>query len=139
MFTPESSLLGQEWITLQNHFEQYEKSTLLIKLTAVSLYFLSIAFSVNAFLVAIAILILWIQEGIFKTFQSRLGERILNIEYLLKQNQPTNGAACQLHSEWLTGRKGLASILIEYAKSATKPTVVFPYAVLVVILLASLF
>lgn len=139
MFTPEYSLLTQEWNTLQNNFEQYEKSALLVKLIAVFLCIISIAFAIDVVSAVILIVILWVQEGILRTFQSRLGERILRIESLISQKNPDNMTGCQLHSEWLNGRKGSAGLLVEYAVSTVRPTVAFPYAVLVVVILIRLF
>jgi hypothetical protein len=39
-----------------------------------------------------------------------------------------------LHSEWLASRSGVPGLLREYAVSALRPTVAFPYAVLLLLL-----
>ncbi len=133
MPTPELSMFSQEWITIQNHYEQYEKNTLLIKLSAIALYFGSQVLTINAAITAVIIIILWVQESIFRTYQSRLGERIIRIESFLRQNGQLHASACQLHSEWLAGRKGLTGLLLEYAANAARPTVAFPYVVLLLV------
>jgi len=134
-------LLSQEWITLQNNCEQYEKGGLFIKLVSVVLTFAGLVLNLNAVLLAAMVALLWVQEGIFRTFQSRLGQRILQVEGLIRQggaepSQPPSGGvapglAFQLHSEWQASRKTGLGLLGEYATSACRPTVAFPYAVLV--------
>ena len=129
--------LAQEWNTLQNNIEQYEKSGLLIKLTGVVLCAVGLTLGHHAIVVSILIGVLWIQEGIFRTFQSRLVERILRIEQLIKQDMPNERTAYQLYSEWLTGRAGTVGLVKEYALSMSRPTVAFPYVVLILMNLAS--
>jgi hypothetical protein len=84
--------------------------------------------------VGLFVLVLWLQEGIFKTWQSRLGERLLQLEGLIAQDSPPAGAAFQLHSGWVARRAGSKGLLAEYAASAARPTVAFPYAVLLIVL-----
>ncbi|MEQ1529509.1 MAG: hypothetical protein ABL925_09345 [Methylococcales bacterium] len=133
MLTSEPTLLGQEWRTLQNNYEHYESNAFLIKLSAVALYLAAQVLLLNSLVTAAIILILWVQEGIFRTYQARLGRRILRIEGLLKQAEPAIGAACQLHTHWLAERKGFSGLLAEYAASTARPTVAFPYAVLLLL------
>lgn len=130
--------LAQEWTTLQNNHERYETGALLIKLAGVAAWVAGVAWGLNDKLVGVMLLVLWAQEGIFRTFQARLGERILRVEALIGTNgaDQAEGAAFQLHSEWLAARPGFAGLLLEYGKSALRPTVAFPYAVLLLIGLA---
>lgn len=127
--------LSQEWITLQNNHERYETGGLLLKLAGVAIWGVGMAWGRHELLVNLLVLILWVQEGVYRNFQARLGARILRIEALLGQGGRED-AAFQLHSEWLAGRPGVAGLLAEYGKSALKPTVAFPYAVLLLIGLA---
>ncbi|MFN3303907.1 MAG: hypothetical protein ACK44A_09325 [Roseateles sp.] len=62
-----------------------------------------------------------------KTFQARLGERLLAVEAALKSG---GGVAMQLHSDWQASRPGGAALLLEYLKSALRPTVALPYPLL---------
>ncbi len=123
----ENSELGREWITLQNNFEQYEKGGLLIKLLAIVLCAVGFALALHEVLIAALLLVLWLQEGVFRTSQARLGVRILRIEQAIAAGDT---AAFQLHTEWLAARPGTFGLLAEYGASALRPTVAFPYAVL---------
>ena len=51
---------------------------------------------------SLLVLVLWLQEGIFKTCQSRLGERLLQLEGLMHQDVPPPGSAFLLHTDWLS-------------------------------------
>jgi len=127
----DASALGQEWITLQNNFEQYEKAGLLIKLFAIALCALGFALALHEVVISALLLVLWLQEGIFRTYQARLGERILRLEQGLKTGETVE---YQLHSEWLASRPGMFGLLAEYGASALRPTVAFPYAALLVLI-----
>jgi len=125
--------LPVEWAVLQNNIEQYERSGLLIKLAAVALFIGALVFALSEVLTGALILILWVQEAVLRTFQSRLVKRILKIEEMLRQ---AGGAAFQLHSDWMASRRGAPGMLVEYAAAALRPTVAFPYVVLLLIDLA---
>lgn len=129
----ETSPLAHEWSTLQNNYEQYEKSSLLIKLGATAVFVSGPALALDAAVSVAVMLILWVQEGILRTGQARLGDRIMRIEQLLRQATPQVAYACQLHTEWLAARPGFGGLLAEYAKSMLRPTVAFPYAVLMLL------
>jgi hypothetical protein len=135
MHQTEASALTHEWATLQNNHEQHERNSLLIKLAGVALLAASPALTLSAPASVALLLVLWLQEAIFRTFQARLGERILRIEQLLREGAIQAAAPCQLHSEWLASRPGTAGLLAEYGKNMLRPTVAFPYAVLVLICL----
>ncbi len=135
----DASPLSLEWQTLQRDHERIERSTLWLKLAAVLITFASLAIPVDLLLVALLILVLWLQEAIVRTGQSRLGVRLLAIEALLRQPVPPSAtAAFQLHSAWHASRGGRVALLREYASNAVRPTVAFPHAVLLPILLAAL-
>jgi hypothetical protein len=127
--------LAQEWTTLQNNVEQYERSALLIKGASLLVSLTGAVLALDAFLMAAVVAVCWLQEGVWRTFQSRLGQRILRLESLLAQAQtqsqhldaPVEGVAFQLHSEWLAARRGGAALLQEYALSALRPTVAYPH------------
>ena len=143
-------LLAQEWTTLQNNHERYEMGGLLVKLASVALTGAGFALHLNLKLVAALLVILWVQEGIYRTFQSRLGQRILRVEQMIKlgmlgndapapvQNAPMHGVApqfpqgvaFQLHSDWLANRPGFLGLVGEYVRSACRPTVAFPHVLL---------
>ena len=128
-----NAALGREWTTLQNNYERYEIGALMVKLTAVVLFFTGVAIGLEPWLACLVVLVLWLQEGIFKTYQSRLGERLLQVEQLLVTRAGPQDQAFQLHSAWLAQRKAMAGLLAEYAASAGRPTVAFPYVVLLLL------
>lgn len=134
MLLPETSAccaLSHEWATLQNNYEQYEKHGLLIKLATIALFVFSLAWGLNVVIAVSLLLIMWVQEGIFRTYQSRLGERILRIEQRIRQSSVETSFSYQLHSEWLATRPKLTGLLAEYGKSMLRPTVAFPHVLLI--------
>lgn len=122
----------QEWISLQTQYENYERSSLLIKLTCVVLFAFGLMFPMNVLLASALILIFWLQEGIFRTFQARLGSRLIRVEEYLRGSENL-GCAYQLHTDWLSNRPSFFGLILEYAKHAARPTVAFPYVVLLVL------
>ena len=135
------TLLGQEWMTLQNNFEQVERSALAVKLLAVVVTGFAMTMGWDALLLGVLLALLWLQEGIVRTSQARLGQRILQLEYWIKlasteqyaQSTHSGGAPFQLHSEWLASRQGGSGLIAEYVRHACRPTVAYPYAVLLLL------
>jgi len=121
-----SNLLGLEWQTLQNNHEQHEKNALLIKLSCLALCCAGLAFGLPLLWIGFTVLLCWGLEGIFKTYQARLSERLLRIEALLDQPQPS-ASPMQLHAEWAASRPGGVALIASYAFNACRPTVAFPY------------
>lgn len=129
----DSGTWGREWTTLQNNYERYEFGALLVKLAAIVLFFAAMALALEPEFVGLLMAVLWLQEGIFKTYQSRLGERLLHIEQVLAAGGAPAGPPFQLHTDWMARRSGAAGLLAQYLGSAMRPTVAFPYAVLLVL------
>jgi hypothetical protein len=132
--------LVEEWTTLQNNHERYEHSTLLIKLAAIVAFAIGIlrphvsTLQPRAFfwIMCAVLCALWLQEAILRTSQARLATRLLRIESLYRVGGGGDSQALQLHSEWLASRAGTIGLLGEYARNALRPTVAFPYVLLVV-------
>lgn len=120
------TLLGLEWQTLQNNHEQHERNALFIKLSSLALGLAGLAAGVAVGWIALIIVLLWVLEGIFKTYQTRLADRLLQVETLLAQESPSM-PAMQLSAGWMARRPGGAGLIVEYALSACRPTVAFPY------------
>jgi len=97
-----------------------------VKLVAVVLATLGIALSWPALAAILPLPVLWLQEGILRTSQARLAARLLQIE---------SGASdpWRLHTEWQAGRSGVVGLLTEYVGNSLRPTVAFPYVVLLAI------
>ena len=128
---------AQEWAILQPLYERYEGSALVIKLLAVTLFSAGLVIDILAPWLVLLCLVLWLQEGIFKTYQARLGARLLQLEQLLAGDAVASGMlAFQLHRGWAAQRAGSGGLLLEYLHSASRPTVVFPYGLLLLVALA---
>ncbi len=125
--------LGQEWMTLQNNHEHYERGALQLKLVTVVFAFALLAVNLPALIVAVVVAALWLQEGIYRTSQSRLGQRLMVLEGLIKTNE--SGLPYQLHTQWQAARPGVGGLLREYLGNAMRPTVAYPYVVLLLGLL----
>ncbi len=122
-----NTLMGQEWQTLQNNHERYEIGALLIKLVCLGLCVAGLAAHLDTGWIGAVVLLCWVEEGIFKTYQARLADRLLQLESLIRQAAPS-ARAMQLYSEWSAARPGGLGLLREYAASTLRPTVAFPYA-----------
>lgn len=120
----------KEWAILHGDIEQYERFSLGIKLVAVLVGLLANAYLVDARFTVVLLLVLWLQDGIWKTFQHRLQTRIGFVEQTLRNE---GGATFQLYSQWEAVRPGIAGLLKEYLSSAARPTVAYPYVILVLL------
>lgn len=122
-----------EWCLLQHQFDSYEKHSLYIKLfSVIMLLIFEIFGSINICMVLI-LAVLWLQDAIWKTFQSRIESRLLQVEkYIL---EGTEQQAFQFNTEFLKVRLGGLSLITEYVCQSLRPTVAFPHLVLIVILL----
>lgn len=133
MNTSYPSPLQTEWSTLQHDHERHERCAVGIKIAAVALTAGAALFGFPFELAAPLIAIVWVIEAMLRTVQGRLGQRLLKVETLIADGA-SEYAACQLHTEWQATRPGAAGLLMEYAKSALKPTVAFPYPLLIILL-----
>ena len=121
-------LLSQEWQTLHQDHERYDRYGLLIKLTATLVCLLTIGLGMTLLLALAFVLVLWLQEGIWRTVQARTSDRLLVIERLLKE--PTNQVAMQFYSEWEASRPGTVGLVKEYLRNSLRPTIAYPYVIL---------
>lgn len=122
-----------EWMILHGDIEKYEKFSLVIKLVSVLASVFSMAFIANGWIAVAVILVLWLQDGIWKTFQKRLETRVVFIEQKLKNKPDEDNMAFQLYSQWGEKRQGVVGLVKEYLLNSIKPTVAYPYAVLVLL------
>jgi len=86
-------------------------------------------------LALVFVLVLWLQEGIWRTVQARTAERLLTIEKILEQQDPSSGM--QFYSNWQANRPGTAGLIKEYLLNAMRPTVAYPYVILLAIEIAA--
>lgn len=130
-------LARREWIVLHRDHERYEQLSLIIKLFAVGVCLLCWLFSLGITVSILFVLILWLQEGIWKTYQARIAARILTVEKLMTETASTANAYFQLYSAWGAARRGAVSLVAEYLLTALRPTVAYPYVLLVLMTLGS--
>ena len=137
--------LESEWGVLHADNEKYERYALIIKLCAIIVSVLFVMFSFNILFSAFVIIVLWGQEAIWKTFQSRLCDRLLLVEKAVKsyseQSYSKNVSsdilpdAFQLYSEWVKNKPAMSGLIVEYIRQGLKPTVIYPYGVLLVLVI----
>ena len=129
--------LELEWVTLQNNFEQSEALSLLIKLSSIIVCLIGIISELTPIVLSPLLVIIWLQDAIWKTFQNRTELRLHKIEAALKDTDAS--LAFQFYSEWSTQRTGSIKLILEYGKSAARPTVAYPYIVLIILVFTAPF
>lgn len=131
--------LVEQWKTLHNSHESYEQYALIIKLFAITLTLLTFAFSVSMLVTLFVLTTLWIQEGIWKTFQCRAASAIIAVEDKLALSEPedTNDSTepYLLYKQWQENRSSTAALVTEYVSNSLKPTVLYPYIPLMFIVI----
>jgi len=128
MTTAPRNLLSQEWTSLHQDHERYDRYGLLIKLTAVLTCLISLGLAMNLWLALVFVLVLWLQEGIWRTVQTRTSERLLVIENMLAESVDQTGM--QFYSNWEATRPDTSGLIKEYLRNAIRPTVAYPYVIL---------
>ncbi|MFA3791065.1 hypothetical protein AB6T38_08095 [Aliiglaciecola sp. SL4] len=125
------SALQQEWTTLQYQYDSYEKFSLLIKLASGILCSLLLFHVQLDFIVPLLCIVFWMLDGIWKTFQGRISDRLLIIEKALLNPMQDNGM--QYNSQWEFSRPSSMRLVASYLKNALTPTVVAPHILIIVI------
>lgn len=124
-----------EWALLQNQFDSYEKFSLVIKL--ISIVIVALASMTNHLnqIIVLLLLVLWLQDAIWKTFQGRTESRLLQLEKLLSNDTAAiNGCeAYQFNQQYLSNRPSSLGLITEYCRQAIRPTIAFPYLILLII------
>ncbi len=126
-----------EWCLLQNQFDSYEKHSLYIKLLSVIVLLAAEALDVISIFMLLILLVLWVQDAIWKTFQSRIEPRLLQIEKYISEGigEGSENGVCQFNTEYQKVSLSGLSLIMEYARQSIRPTVAFPHIVLILILL----
>ncbi len=132
-----------EWCLLQNQYDSYEKYSLLIKLLAVTLFSIGLMTDRLDLWFAFVVLTFWLQDAIWKTFQARIEARLLQLEAVMAPDSgapasPFPATAYQFHSNYLQSRARGPAIIAEYLGQALRPTVAYPYLLLMLLLAARL-
>ncbi|MCP4989182.1 MAG: hypothetical protein GY928_24925 [Colwellia sp.] len=139
MTTVTNQLLLKQWQTLHNSHEDYEKYALIIKLVAIASTFLIFTFSITTLVELLLIAALWLQEGIWKTFQSRTADAIMAIEEKLALNETEQSNDPEqlylFYKQWTANRPNSKTLVTEYIKNSLKPTVIYPYLPLILLII----
>lgn len=140
MSSTEKQGFESEWLLLQNQFDGYEKYSLLIKLLSISIVSSFYLFNYVTLFTLIVLLILWMQDAIWKTFQSRIEPRLLDIEQLLDTDLLENSGKSpyQFNRQYHLTRPNQLGLIKEYISQALRPTVAYPYIVLVMFVVIEL-
>lgn len=134
MDTPNA--LINEWSVLQTQSDAYEKHSLYIKLLAITITAGTALLAQTNLYIVIILAILWLQDAIWKTFQARISDRLLKVEIALQDTSSAHTLPpCQLISEWLEQRSGFIGLIKEYLCQAARPTIAFPYILLIGLML----
>lgn len=120
--------LEAEWRVLQTSADQYEHKALTIKLVAIVLVAMALAISAQAPVTLLIVLVFWMTEAIYKTFQFRVFERLEQVESALSGECELKPYRFNLECSKSGGTK---KTIVEYARSALRPTVAVTYVVLV--------
>ncbi len=118
-----------EWTLLQNQYDSYEKHSLYIKLVSILILVFSEITDTNNILIFGILLVLWLQDSIWKTFQSRIEPRLFQIEKNIRERVEDN--EFQFNSEYQAIESSGLGKIGEYLKQAMRPTVAFPHVVLI--------
>ena len=130
------SPLAAEWAVLQNQYDSYEKVSLLIKLLAIALLSITVVSGSESLLMPALLLVLWLQDAIWKTFQGRIEARLLQLESCLADRgdrTSLNQKPYQYNTQFAENRPGTLGLIAEYLQQALRPTVAYPHLVLVLL------
>ncbi len=117
----------QEWLQLQQSYDQMEKHALWLRLLCLTLWLWLVQSESTVVLQAGLIGFCWLNEALWKAQQDRAGARLLALEAALREEQDI---ACQWQSSWLAQRPGIAGLIGDYVKAGLKPTVAVSYLIL---------
>lgn len=120
----------EEWKSQQHSYDRYEALSLGIKIFGVTLFIACTALGFKPVLILALICVIWLLEAIWKTFQSRTEDRLLVLEKAWQQNKFTE--AMNFYSHWQAQRPQTSQLILAYAKNALRPTIAYPYVVLLV-------
>jgi hypothetical protein len=127
--------LMTEWCLLQNQFDSYEKHSLYIKIVSIIVL---LSAEISGFIgisLILILIVLWGQDAIWKTFQSRIETRLFQIEKTISTDN--HESACQFNSEYnKVSLSGLA-LIMEYARQSIRPTIAFPHVGLIMIFIVN--
>ncbi len=129
--------LVQEWLALQKQSDDFDKYSLLIKLFNVVVVILAFGYSLHSMLTLAIIVIVWMQDAIWKTFQSRTEQRIILLEKdIAEVKSGQEGQSIlpfQLNQQFAENRPSTVGLIKEYLKQSLRPTVAYPHILLLIL------
>ena len=138
-----------EWKVIQNQQDRFELASLLIKLCNVFLLLLLIFLDFPFAIGALFLGVLWLQDAVTKTFQSRGEKRLLRLEKAIAngcdlmltpddtghKNQYITEKPFQFNQTFIDSRPTTIGLISVYLKQSLRPTVALPHVVLVLMFL----
>lgn len=121
MSAQDPHILQQEWVTLQQEYEGFEKYSLIIKLFNLALVAWTLAHDTMPVWIILVMGVVWLLDGIWKTFQSRTEARLLTVEKAIQEQQLYRGM--QYHSAWQSHTQSAGAMIAEYVRQSLRPTV----------------
>lgn len=125
--------LSKEWQTIQNQYDSYEKCSLLIKLFNIALFSAALLMGGMNVVILFVLLVVWLQDAIWKTFQSRIESRLLQLETALADDTATTAMPFQYNRDYAQTRPSTLCLIKAYMHQAVRPTIAFPHVVLILI------
>lgn len=122
-------LLQQEWLLQQQRRNDMENHSLAIKLLALLCFLWLSRTAPSPYFLAASSLLFWLLDAIWKAEQARVTQRLLQLEQALRGEGAVTGM--QFQSAWAQGRGGIVSLLGEYVRAGSKPTVALLYVLLI--------
>jgi len=98
-----------EWCLLQNQFDSFEKHSLYIKLLSIIVLLAAEISDVISIIIVLVLVVLWLQDAIWKTFQSRIEPRLLKIEKYISEK--SEESVFQFNSEYHRDRLSGISLI----------------------------
>jgi len=117
--------LATEWALLQNQNDSYEKCSLAIKLLTITASLIATILTDNSLLICSFIVVFWLQDAIWKTFQARIERRLVALETALAGEQEI--LPFQYNRDYIENRPSTLGLIKEYARQSLRPTVATPY------------
>ena len=117
----------QEWLQLQQSYDQMEKHALWLRLLCLTLWLALVENESSFVLQAGLIGFCWLNEALWKAQQDRAGARLQALEAALRDGKDI---ACQWQTSWQAERPGVGGLIGSYLQAALKPTVAVSYLIL---------
>jgi hypothetical protein len=132
------NLLLVEWQTLHNQYHDYDKLSQWIKLSATVLFVITYLMQGHWVITIGLALLLWLQEAMLKTFQSRIESRLLVVEQMVESGSDELSSPLQLHSQFSKRRPSLSGLIKDNLKQSLRPTVAIFYLTLMALTVLSM-